>query len=240
MTRHYILIMLFSAILSIGYSLSQDKNVSFDNDIPANHWAVSAVIEGIIISFERQVLIAGSNTYWNYRHQADVCHAYQILRKNGVPKEHIITLSYNDVVNHPKNPFKGQLFNKPTGDRPGVDVYKGCEIDYSGEEVTVKNVQGVLTGDKSLASKKVLESTENDYVFINFVDHGDSINSWCSMSRHVNLAVCSRGVLLFQANGRDQLAYALAKLRVRQAEHALLTGLDLAQLSKTKKPRNAE
>ncbi|EER00676.1 legumain, putative, partial [Perkinsus marinus ATCC 50983] len=57
-------------------------------------------------------------------------------------------------------------------DRPGVDVYKGCEIDYSGEEVTVKNVQGVLTGDKSLASKKVLESTENDYVFINFVDHG--------------------------------------------------------------------
>ncbi|EER14286.1 Vacuolar-processing enzyme precursor, putative [Perkinsus marinus ATCC 50983] len=164
--------MLFSAILSIGYSLSQDKNVSVDNDIPANHWAVSAVIEGIIISFERQVLIAGSNTYWNYRHQADVCHAYQILRRNGVPKEHIITLSYNDIVNHTKNPFKGQLFNKPTGDRPGVDVYKGCEIDYSGEEVTVKNVQGVLTGDKSLASKKVLESTENDYVFINFVDHG--------------------------------------------------------------------
>ncbi|EER14292.1 conserved hypothetical protein [Perkinsus marinus ATCC 50983] len=153
MARHYTLIMLFSAILSIGYSLSQDKNVSVDNDIPANHWAV---------------LIAGSNTYKNYRHQADLCHAYQILRGNGVPKEHIITLSYNDAVNHRYNPFKGQLFNKPTGDRPGVDVYEGCEIDYSGEAVTVKNVQGVLTGDKSLASGKVLESTENDYVFINF------------------------------------------------------------------------
>ncbi|EER06639.1 conserved hypothetical protein [Perkinsus marinus ATCC 50983] len=159
MTRHYTLIMLFSAILSIGYSLSQDKNVSVDNDIPANHWAV---------------LIAGSNTYKNYRHQADLCHAYQILRGNGVPKEHIITLSYNDAVNHRYNPFKGQLFNKPTGTRPGVDVYEGCEIDYSGEAVTVKNVQGVLTGDKSLASGKVLESTENDYVFIFFVGHGDS------------------------------------------------------------------
>lgn len=24
------------------------------------------------------VLVAGSNGYWNYRHQADICHAYQV------------------------------------------------------------------------------------------------------------------------------------------------------------------
>ena len=27
------------------------------------------------------VLVAGSNGYYNYRHQSDVCHAYQILHK---------------------------------------------------------------------------------------------------------------------------------------------------------------
>ena len=31
------------------------------------------------------VLVAGSSRFWNYRHQADVCHAYQVLRKNGFP-----------------------------------------------------------------------------------------------------------------------------------------------------------
>ncbi|GMH22761.1 hypothetical protein Nepgr_024604 [Nepenthes gracilis] len=29
------------------------------------------------------VLVAGSSGYGNYRHQADVCHAYQILKRGG-------------------------------------------------------------------------------------------------------------------------------------------------------------
>lgn len=37
-----------------------------------NHWAV---------------LVAGSNTYGNYRHQADICHSYQIMKKNGIPED---------------------------------------------------------------------------------------------------------------------------------------------------------
>lgn len=39
------------------------------------------------------VIVAGSNTYGNYRHQADVCHAYKLLRKYGVPEANIITVS---------------------------------------------------------------------------------------------------------------------------------------------------
>ncbi|CAI9755699.1 unnamed protein product [Fraxinus pennsylvanica] len=40
---------------------------------------------------ENSVLLAGSTGYWNYRHQADLCHAYQILERdvyNGVPKDY--------------------------------------------------------------------------------------------------------------------------------------------------------
>jgi len=33
------------------------------------------------------VLVAGSNTYGNYRHQADVAHAYQIVRGQGIPAD---------------------------------------------------------------------------------------------------------------------------------------------------------
>lgn len=33
--------------------------------------------------------------------QADISHAYQILRNNGVPQENIITMMFDDVANSP-------------------------------------------------------------------------------------------------------------------------------------------
>lgn len=45
------------------------------------------------------VLVAGSNGWYNYRHQADVCHAYQILHKNGIPDSNIIVMMYDDIAN---------------------------------------------------------------------------------------------------------------------------------------------
>jgi legumain len=123
------------------------------------------------------VLIAGSAGYGNYRHQADVCHAYQIVAKAGIPKEQIIVLAEDDIANSPENPFPGQLFNKPTdSSTPGVDVYAGCNIDYSGMDVTPENFVNVLTGQsqamQGVGSGKVLKSNSNSRVFVNFVDHG--------------------------------------------------------------------
>lgn len=82
------------------------------------------------------VLVAGSNTYANYRHQSDIYHAYQILIKNKFDPNRIITLAYDDLAHNVKNPFKGKIFNKPTHKDPGVDVYEGVKIDYSGKFVT--------------------------------------------------------------------------------------------------------
>jgi len=44
------------------------------------------------------VLISGSNTYSNYRHQSDVHHAYQIMKNNGIPEDQIIMFSYDDIA----------------------------------------------------------------------------------------------------------------------------------------------
>lgn len=116
------------------------------------------------------VIVAGSNGYNNYRHQADACHAYQIMRSKGIAADHIIVMAYDDVANNPQNPFPGKLFNKPTASGvEGVDVYEGCNIDYKGQDVNIANFVGVLTGT---ASGRSLKSTSEDNVFINFVDHG--------------------------------------------------------------------
>jgi len=69
------------------------------------------------------VIMAGSNTYGNYRHQADSHHAVKIMLENGIPRENIIHLAYDDVANSRSNPFPGQLFNKPDPTGPGVNVY---------------------------------------------------------------------------------------------------------------------
>lgn len=118
------------------------------------------------------VIVAGSKSYGNYRHQADACHAYHVASKFGVPDERIITMFYDDIAGSSSNPVPGKMFNKPTASgTPGIDVYKGCKKDYTKSNVTPQNFVKVLTGDTS-APGAVLKSTSEDNVFINFVDHG--------------------------------------------------------------------
>ena len=118
------------------------------------------------------VLVAGSRTYMNYRHQADICHAYQIAKANGIPEDQIIQIAYDDIANSSSNPFPGKIFNKPTeAGTPGVDVYEGCNIDYKGNEATADTVLKVLKGDTSVGGK-VLKSNKDSKVFFYFADHG--------------------------------------------------------------------
>eukprot|EP00656_Telonema_subtile_P014298 TRINITY_DN1730_c0_g1_i1.p1 TRINITY_DN1730_c0_g1~~TRINITY_DN1730_c0_g1_i1.p1 ORF type:complete len:448 (+),score=142.13 TRINITY_DN1730_c0_g1_i1:146-1489(+) len=120
------------------------------------------------------VIVAGSSGFMNYRHQADACHAYQIMKKNGVPESNIILLLADDVANNEENPFKGKLYNKPTAaGTPGVDVYEGCKPTYTGaDKLTPKLFLDVIQGKKSATAHTVLKSTAKDNVFINFADHG--------------------------------------------------------------------
>jgi legumain len=86
-------------------------------------------------------------------------------------------MMYDDVADSRQNPFKGKLFNKPTAPGvPGDDVYAGIVIDYKSDAVTPDVFAQVLTGNTTGLSAKgsgrVLQSTESDNVFVNFVDHG--------------------------------------------------------------------
>lgn len=118
------------------------------------------------------VLVAGSNGWGNYRHQADVCHSYQVLINHGFNKNNIIVMMYDDIANNPENPTKGVIINHPDG----ADVYHGVSKDYTGAQVTPQNFLKVLKGQaeemKGVGSGKVLQSGPNDNVFVFFSDHG--------------------------------------------------------------------
>lgn len=125
------------------------------------------------------VLVAGSNGYYNYRHQADICHAYQVVYEHGVPNENIIVMMYDDIAYNPSNPVQGNIINQPNGS----NVYVGVSKDYTGKAVTPQNFLAILSGNASAiecpenesegrCSKKVLKTTDQDYVFVYFADHG--------------------------------------------------------------------
>lgn len=121
------------------------------------------------------VLVAGSNGFWNYRHQSDIFHAYQTLIKRGLSPNNIIVMAFDDVANDSENPIKGKIFNKPDPKGKGVDVYQNVKIDYKGKSVTAKNFINVITGNKAAikgGNGRVLESKSTDNVFIYFSDHG--------------------------------------------------------------------
>lgn len=113
------------------------------------------------------VLMAGSNDWYNYRHQADIATIYDLLINRSFPADHIITIAYNDIPSDSKNPYRNKLFHN-------VDhhnMYHGAShIDYTGGKVTAQSFYDVLTGNKTAG--KVLESTAEDDVFIYYDNHG--------------------------------------------------------------------
>ncbi|CAH2048070.1 unnamed protein product [Thlaspi arvense] len=139
--------------------------------MPSENAKQAAEQEEDTIGTRWAVLVAGSSGYGNYRHQADVCHAYQILRKGGLKEENIVVMMYDDIANHPLNPRPGTLINHPDGE----DVYAGVPKDYTGHEVTAANFYAVLLGDKTAVkggSGKVIDSKPNDHIFVYYSDHG--------------------------------------------------------------------
>ncbi|XP_015084316.1 vacuolar-processing enzyme-like [Solanum pennellii] len=133
--------------------------------------SVSKFLTEETVGIKWAVLVAGSNGWWNYRHQADVCHAYQLLKKGGLKDENIIVFMYDDIANNTMNPRPGVIINNPHGQ----DVYKAVPKDYVGDDVNAENFFNVILANKSGitgGSGKVLNSAPNDHIFIYYVDHG--------------------------------------------------------------------
>ncbi|XP_068243963.1 legumain-like [Palaemon carinicauda] len=127
--------------------------------VSADHWAV---------------LVAGSYSWSNYRHQAGICHAYHVLHDHGIPDDHIVVMMYDDIAYNDLNPTPGIIINQPGG----PNVYEDIVKDYTGRDVTPEVFFKVLTGDQAgvagIGSGKVIRSGPGDHVFINMVDHGNT------------------------------------------------------------------
>ncbi|KAK7154555.1 hypothetical protein R3I94_007774 [Phoxinus phoxinus] len=107
------------------------------------------------------LLVAGSKDWENYKHQANVCLHYQLIKRHGIPDKQIVVMMYDDIADNEKNHPKGKIVSIIDG----LDVYSGVPKDYTGEDVTPENFLAALRGDTS-TGRKVIDSGPKDNIYV--------------------------------------------------------------------------
>lgn len=105
------------------------------------------------------VIVAASNTWMNYRHQADALAFYQLLKCRGYDDDHILFIAEDDIAYNSSNPNQGIVIHT----EGGQNVYDGVTIDYKLAQITPSKLQSIL---------EQIPTTENDNVLLYWSGHG--------------------------------------------------------------------
>ena len=114
------------------------------------------------------VLVAGSEGWYNYRHQADVLGFYQYLKGKGYDDDHIILIMADDIAFNELNPLQGVVRREISGE----NLYENVQIDYKLGDLTLEDLTQILTSEPSEKYPVTLGSSENDNVLFFWSGHG--------------------------------------------------------------------
>ena len=114
------------------------------------------------------VLVAASQGWKNYRHQADVLGMYHYLKGMGYDDDHVILIMADDIAYNEKNPSQGVVCREIGGS----NLYDNVQIDYKLGDLALEDLKQILTGDPSEAYPVTLGSSENDNVLFFWSGHG--------------------------------------------------------------------
>lgn len=118
-------------------------------------------LAGFALSAQYAILYAGSNWFYNYRHQADIFTIYNQLLARGFTSSNIALYAYDDIATDPDNVFPGQVFH--TLDHK-TNVYPGsAAINVKGDGVTAQAFYDSITS---------VPTSKEDYLFIYYDNHG--------------------------------------------------------------------
>lgn len=164
-------------LADIGY-VSTDGGIRTSSTTQAWQWAAENQM-----TFDREsedfvypllqenwaVVIAGSATWKNYRHQADALAMYKVLKDKGFDDDHIIFIMEDDLAFNEYNVLPGVIRIDPNGE----NLYSDFVLDYRLSDIDVScDLYDILNGISSLDSEPVLSSGPNDNVFIYWCGHG--------------------------------------------------------------------
>ena len=114
------------------------------------------------------VLVAASQGWKNYRHQADVLGFYHYLKTKGYDDDHIILIMADDIAYNERNPLQGVVRREVAG----KNLYEDVKIDYKLDALTLSDLKQILTGEPSEAYPVTLGSGTSDNVLFFWSGHG--------------------------------------------------------------------
>jgi ABC-type branched-subunit amino acid transport system substrate-binding protein len=119
------------------------------------------------------VLVAASEGWKNYRHQADVLGFYQYLKGEGYDDDHIILIMADDIAYNERNPLQGVVRREVSGN----NLYEDVVIDYKLGDISLGDLKQILTSEPSDAYPVTLGSSKSDNVLFFWSGHGTQ-NGW--------------------------------------------------------------
>lgn len=114
------------------------------------------------------VVAAGSDTWVNYRHQADALAMYQMLKSAGYNDDHIILIMEDNIAYNTNNSIPGNVRVTPDGE----NLYHDVKVDYKLSEITLDDLADIMTGNASARLPHVIAPGANDNVFFFWGGHG--------------------------------------------------------------------
>lgn len=114
------------------------------------------------------LIVAASNGWRNYRHQADALEMYRLLKKHGYTDDRIILVMEDDIAANANNPNKGVIKVHPDGE----NLYTNVKIDYKLSALFPQDIAAILEGEKSERLSEVITADQSDNVLVFWSGHG--------------------------------------------------------------------
>ena len=123
------------------------------------------------------VVIGTSDTWTNYRHQADALAMYQVLKRHGYDDDHILLIIADNIAYDQNNIYPGIVRVRPGGE----NVYENVKVDYRLNDVTIFDLKDMMRGRSSERLPEVITPTQNDNVMVFWCGHGNkNLLAWGS------------------------------------------------------------
>lgn len=168
----------------------ENEGVSVDYEEAQSHWAV---------------IVAASNSWQNYRHQADALYLYQLLKKTKIYNDdNIILILADDIAGSKRNKKLGEIYARLNGENLYTSDIK---IDYLLSELTADDMVSIMKGEAvSIESRSEDRQTHPLLVEsptqLNTDEHSDILWFWSGHGANRN----GRGTLgqfVWQGQGKE-------------------------------------
>lgn len=115
------------------------------------------------------VVIGTSDTWVNYRHQADALAMYQLLKRHGYTDDRIILIIEDNIAYDSHNIYPGVVRVKPDGE----NVYEEVVVDYHLSDIDIADLEQIMLGNSSEKLPHVIEADKQDNVIVFWCGHGN-------------------------------------------------------------------